>query len=194
MRLCGLLVLFLGLALLFSVMPQSMRASRASMPTTACAVLASQDKMIPPFLSEEFSAVTEGGTRVRALSTELFSAFLGGAVSAPRLLSSLEDVADLLCQSGNVGIGTTSPSRKLDVYLRRMHQNPYRLSGGAQENAGQLSVHNPCEQQPACYARRAEDRSHRRKTREDRAARVPPSVQALAGNQSSEPWSKPHHD
>jgi hypothetical protein len=98
MVLVGFIVLFLGLALLFSVLPQGLCASPAIMPTTACvALVASQVQTISTIQSEK----SEASPRTNAPAPSLFST---SKIASP----SLEE-------NGHVGIGTSSPTEVLDV-------------------------------------------------------------------------------
>ena len=99
MLLGGFVVLFLGLAFFLSVLPQSLCASPAIMPTTACVVFASQEKIISTIPSEK--------SRASALPRTL--------APAPSLFSTRKIASPSLGLSGYVGIGTTSPAKTLEV-------------------------------------------------------------------------------
>ena len=100
MFLGGFVVLFLGLAFFFFVLPQGLCASPAIMPTTACVALASQVKIITKIPSKKSRA----------------SALLRTLAPAPSLFSTRKIAASSLGLSGYVGIGTTSPAAALHVY------------------------------------------------------------------------------
>jgi hypothetical protein len=99
MLLGGFVVLFLGLAFFFFVLPQGLCASPAIMPTTACVALASQERTISTIPSEKSRA----------------SALLRTLAPAPSLFSTQTIASPSLGLSGHVGIGTTSPVSTLDV-------------------------------------------------------------------------------
>jgi hypothetical protein len=99
MLLGGFVVLFLGLAFFFFVLPQGLCASPAIMPTTACVALASQERTISTIPSEKSRA----------------SALLRTLAPAPSLFSTQTIASPSLGLSGHVGIGTTSPRASLDI-------------------------------------------------------------------------------
>jgi hypothetical protein len=99
MLLGGFVVLFLGLAFFFFVLPQGLCASPAIMPTTACVALAS--------LEETISTISSEKSRASALRRTL--------ALAPSLFSTQKIASPSLGLSGYVVIGTTNPVAKLHL-------------------------------------------------------------------------------
>jgi hypothetical protein len=115
MQLHGFIVWLLGLVFFFLAARQAVRASPVRMPAKACTVRASQVKTIRTF-EPKSRTVSEGGTRIRALSTELLSAFSGAASRASNCFSATRIASHLLVPTGYANIGTTNPQSLLQVY------------------------------------------------------------------------------
>jgi hypothetical protein len=130
MLLCSLIVLLLGLGFFFTVIPQSMRASLVSMPTAACAALASLVENIHVISSDQLAATPFGGMRFRVQASRLISSFRGDTMLSPDLFSALQSASNLLEQNGPVRIGTASPAGMLDVESSTAsYSNPNLLIG-----------------------------------------------------------------